>query len=117
MNNLIYILLACITSCATAKTVKEPAIAAIPPCLQQKIDSIKAQPQWNPPATVEEYTYHGKRVFLLSAPCCDFFSTVVDEDCNYICAPSGGFTGKGDGKCPNFAAEAEFVKVVWKDER
>jgi hypothetical protein len=65
----------------------------------------------------DEYRYNGKRVFLFSSDCCDQFNQVVDEQCNYICAPSGGITGKGDRKCTDFADKAELVKVVWKDER
>lgn len=89
----------------------------IPACLQKTIDSIQNQPVWNPPAEIHEYQYMGKRVFLISADCCDQFSTVVDEECNYICAPYGGFTGKGDGKCTDFNQVAKHVKSVWKDER
>ncbi len=89
----------------------------IPTCLQSKIDSIKKVPVWNPPATIEEYEYNEKKVYVISADCCDFFTTAVDENCNYICAPSGGFTGKGDGLCKDFNANAKFIKLVWKDER
>ena len=38
----------------------------IPACIQQKIDLIKKEPKWNPPAEVNEYTYNGKTVYLLS---------------------------------------------------
>ena len=93
------------------------AAPVIPSCIQARIDSIKQQPVWNPPAEITEYRYNGKRVFLFSSDCCDQFSQVVDERCNYLCAPSGGITGKGDGKCPDFDEKAELVKVVWKDER
>jgi hypothetical protein len=73
--------------------------------------------RWNPPAKVEEYRYGGRRVFLFSANCCDQFNEAFDDSCNYICAPSGGMTGKGDRKCLDFKAVAQFVKVVWQDER
>ena len=89
----------------------------IPTCIQGKIDSIKKLPIWNPPATIEEYEYNGKKVYVISADCCDFFTTAVNDNCNYICAPSGGFTGKGDGLCKDFNANAKFIKIVWKDER
>lgn len=88
-----------------------------PACILQKIDSIKKQHVWNPPAEIHEYEYEGKRVYAISADCCDQFTTVVDADCKYICAPSGGFTGKGDGKCVDFFNKAKHVRLVWKDER
>ncbi len=88
-----------------------------PSCIQQKIDAIKTKPKWNPPAEVNEYTYQGKHVYLFSADCCDQYNELVDENCKYICAPSGGLTGKGDGQCPEFSTNAQFVKLVWKDPR
>jgi hypothetical protein len=89
----------------------------IPSCVQQKIDQIKTQHKWNPPAEVNEYIYQGKHVYLFSADCCDQFNELFDSSCNYICAPSGGITGKGDMKCTDFSATARFVKLVWKDPR
>ena len=92
-------------------------MAQVPTCIQAKIDTILNNPRWNPPAQVNEYSYKGKRVFLFSAPCCDQYEELFDENCTYLCAPSGGFTGRGDSKCPDFKDSATFVKLVWKDER
>ena len=98
-------------------TVASPAGPAEPACIQSKIDSIKKLPVWNPPAEVHEYEYNGRKVYLISADCCDQFNSLVDENCNYICAPSGGFTGKGDRKCIDFHEKATHTRLVWKDER
>jgi hypothetical protein len=46
-------------------------------------------------------------------PCCDFYNEVYDANCNFLGAPDGGFTGKGDGKIPDFFAEAKNEKLVW----
>ena len=89
----------------------------VPKCIQSKIDSLKKVPRYNPPAEVSEYNYNGKRAFLFSSDCCDNYNVLLDENCNYICAPSGGFTGKGDMKCNDFTEKAKLVKLVWKDER
>lgn len=89
----------------------------VPSCIQQKITEIKAQAKWNPPAEINEYEYNGKKVFLVTADCCDQFITLVDENCNYICAPSGGITGSGDGKCKDFYQKAKHIRLVWKDNR
>ena len=90
---------------------------SLPACINQKIEQIKKEPVWNPPAEVNEYVYQDKHVFLFSSNCCDQFNVVYDENCKVVCAPSGGFTGKGDGKCPGFSENARFVRLVWKDER
>lgn len=89
----------------------------IPSCITGKIDDIKAQPKWNPPAEIREYEYNGQKVFLFSSPCCDQYDVLYDKNCNQVCAPSGGYTGKGDGKCSDFKEVAKFIRVVWKDNR
>ena len=92
-------------------------ISNIPACIQQKINTIKAQPKWNPPATVTEYLYNGKKVYLFTSDCCDQYIELYDENCNYLCAPSGGITGKGDGKCVDFYTAAKHIQLIWKDPR
>ena len=90
---------------------------SIPACIQVKIDSIKKLPRFNPPAEVNEYMYKDKRVFLFSSDCCDNFNLLFDENCKYVCAPTGGITGKGDLSCTDFIEKAKLVKLVWKDDR
>jgi hypothetical protein len=89
----------------------------IPACIQQKIEEIKKESKWNPPAEVNEYSYEGKRVYLVTSNCCDQYISLYDSHCNYICAPSGGYTGKGDGKCSDFSNVAKHIKLIWKDPR
>ena len=86
-------------------------------CVQKKINEIKKEPRWNPPATVNEFLYNGKTVYLFSSDCCDQYNMVYDSQCNYVCAPSGGITGKGDSKCEDFNTTAKHIRLVWKDER
>lgn len=100
-----------------AEKCKKEKEGKIPACIQQKIDQIKKEPKWNPPAEVHEYIYNGKRVFYFSSKCCDQYNVVYDENCNYVCAPSGGYTGKGDMKCEDFKENAKEVRLVWKDDR
>jgi hypothetical protein len=88
-----------------------------PSCIQQKINELKAMTPTNPRARISEYEYDGKKVYLLIKPCCDQYNELYDANCNYVCAPSGGITGKGDGKCPEFDANAKFIKVIWEDKR
>ena len=66
---------------------------------------------------ITQYDYNGKTVYLvdLDPPCCDNFTAeVYDESMNYICAPSGGFTGRGDMQCKDFNEKAEKIDVIWK---
>ncbi|MCW3107763.1 MAG: hypothetical protein JWQ09_2269 [Segetibacter sp.] len=121
---LLLTLFACNRKMANETLVKGDSIVVtsapgqkIPICLAKTIDSIKQGHVWNPPAEIHEYENEGKKVYAISANCCDQFTTVVDANCNYICAPSGGFTGRGDGKCPDFFNKAKHIRLVWKDER
>jgi hypothetical protein len=89
----------------------------IPACIQDKIEAIQQQPVFNPPGTVYRYLYEDKYVYLFSSNCCDQYNYLYDKDCNIICAPSGGFTGRGDGRCSNFDQMASDKTLIWKDPR
>ena len=88
-------------------------IALVPTCIKNKIDSFKLKEAHEKPQRVLEYVYKGNKVYLVVMPCCDFFNEVYDDKCNYLGAPDGGFTGKGDGKIPDFFEEAKSEKLVW----
>ncbi|MFM6926693.1 MAG: DUF6970 domain-containing protein [Ferruginibacter sp.] len=85
----------------------------VPACIKNKIDSFKLKEAHEKPQRVIEYSYKGKKVYYVVMPCCDFFNEVYDDKCNFLGAPDGGFTGKGDGKLPDFFAEAKNEKLVW----
>ena len=85
----------------------------LPTCIKNKIDSFKLKEVHERPQRVLEYIYKGKKVYLVIMPCCDFFNEVYDDKCKYLGAPDGGFTGKGDGKIPDFYETAKSEKLVW----
>lgn len=101
----------------TAGQAPAPAAACPPDKIQTKIAELKAQPKANPAYEVWEYQYRGQKVYLVTADCCDQYTTVYDACLNVLCAPSGGFTGRGDGKCPDFNEKATDKKLVWRDPR
>ena len=80
-------------------------------------DTVPCPSYWGgefPPLQVDEWSYQGETVYLASPDCCDQYREVRDaETCEYICAPDGGFTGAGDGRCPRFLDEATFLRTVW----
>ena len=96
---------------------QQPVTDTIPLCVQQLIDRAKQEDPPNPPIRVDEYRYGGKTVYLFTAGCCDFFNMLYDTACHPLCAPSGGITGRGDGKCTGFSGSATFVKNIWKNEK
>ena len=115
-----FLYLACLGVLAF-RSLSEAEAAPKPKCpptgIQAKIAELKAKPKANPAYEVWAYKYQGHKVYLVTADCCDQYSTLYDECMQVLCAPSGGFTGRGDGHCPQFAQEATDKKLVWRDPR
>jgi hypothetical protein len=95
----------------------EPVDTAVPICVQDMITQLKQLPKFNPPAQVSQYTYNGQTVYYFTSDCCDQFNYLYDGTCQPICAPDGGITGNGDGKCADFWKTAKLDRVIWKDQR
>ena len=98
-----------------SKVVNETVTDSIPVCIIKMIDKWKKETSRNPAEQVDEYLYNGKTVFLFTPPCCDQWNVLYDDSCKIICAPTGGITGRGDGKCKDFSETAKHVKVIWKN--
>ena len=71
----------------------------------------------NPPGYIEKCSYQGRDVFYVSTGCCDQYSYVYDADQVQVCAPDGGMTGQGDGKCPDYYDAKKDCVMIWKDTR
>ena len=141
MIKLFFIPLAIMLSCSSTKTnqsatskdgaiVEEPVLhqrdsvieiavvsVTLPICIKNKIDSFKVKEAHERPQRVVEYLYKGKKVYYVVMPCCDFFNEVYDENCKMLGSPDGGFTGKGDGKLPDFFTEAKNEKLIWEPKK
>ncbi|GAB3339065.1 hypothetical protein GCM10027299_51700 [Larkinella ripae] len=94
----------------------DPAPATRPDCIQRVIEQLRQEVVWNPPASVYRYDFKGQEVYYIPARCCDLPSLVI-AGCDTLCAPDGGFTGNGDGRCPDFAGNAQNRVLIWQDER
>jgi len=111
------------TAISSVKDIKDTLkstvsnMVTLPKCIKNKIDSFKLKELHERPQKVIEYSYKGKKVYYITMPCCDFYNEVYDENCNFLGAPDGGFTGKGDGKLPDFAKFASNEKVVWEQSK
>ena len=77
---------------------------ALPTWLQERLAIYEAAGRQSPVIAVHAWTYKGQTVYEMLAGCCDRFNELYDASGRYLCAPSGGFTGTGDGKCPDTAA-------------
>ena len=88
-----------------------------PTWVNKLIEQYQNMSEGNPPYSIWKYEYNGQTVYYLPAQCCDQFSSLYDINGNFICAPDGGFSGRGDGKCTDFFANRRNEKLVWRDDR
>lgn len=101
----------------TVAGCKKEEPQGVPPCIQEKINELAGKPPASPPKAVYSYRYGGRTVYYFSDECCDIPSTLYDRNCNLICMPDGGISGKGDGRCPDFFSARTEEKLIWRDER
>lgn len=87
-----------------------------PNCIERKIRKIKREEVRNPPASVWEWQVDEKTYYYITSDCCDQFNYLYDDNCNEVCAPDGGFSGGGDGNCPQFNGQIEKT-LIWEDDR
>lgn len=100
-----------LTSCKKIDLKKD-----VPNCVERKIKKIRRETVRNPPAKVWEWKVDGNTYFYITSDCCDQYNYLYDDKCNEVCAPDGGFTGKGDGNCPQFIGQVQQT-LVWEDKR
>jgi hypothetical protein len=92
-----------------------------PRWLQRLITRLQSEPVRNPPAKILRYMHSRKSYYYVPPAAGDQFSALYNAVGKEICAPDGGLTGMGDGKCPSFVrkmlANRAPAKVVWQDAR
>ena len=88
-----------------------------PAWLTTLIRQLETQPVANPPAFIARYEYNGDTVYFVPQRCCDVASVVYRSDGLVMCQADGGFTGRGDGRCPDFFAERRNERILWRDPR
>ncbi|KFN49517.1 DUF6970 domain-containing protein [Arenimonas composti] len=91
--------------------------AALPPFIVDLIARMEAAPPANPPASIHRYDYRGDTVYYVPPRCCDVPSALYSATGERICSPDGGFTGRGDGKCPDFLDTRSAGTLIWADGR
>ena len=88
-----------------------------PDWLRRLILRLEQAPVANPPRHVARYVYRNALVYYLPPSAGDQMSTLYDRDGAVLCAPDGGLTGRGDGKCPDFFTARRNEQIVWRDPR
>lgn len=117
MKNLIGIITGLILTALTLSSCEKIDLEKdAPNCIERKIRKIKREEVRNPPASVWEWKVDGKTYYYITSDCCDQFNYLYDDNCNEVCAPDGGFSGGGDGNCPQFNGQIEET-IIWEDDR
>ena len=92
-----------------------------PKWIQRLITRLQSEPLRNPPAKILRYTNAHRSYYYVPPAAGDQFSSLYNSVGKEICAPDGGITGMGDGKCPSFVrkmlSSRDPGKVVWQDSR
>lgn len=88
----------------------------LPACIENKIEEILSNEVANPPTQVWKWEVDEETYYYITSDCCDQYNILYSDTCEIICAPDGGLTGQGDGKCPEF--KEEIIKTLaWIDNR
>lgn len=107
LNLLFILLLFTVLSCDKI----DYEIDGIPNCVSREIRADNGD--WQ---RVFERRIDGEQFFYFQAGCCDRFNELFDTNCNRICSPDGGFTGGGDGQCPDFTNAVIADTQIWERE-
>ena len=102
-------------SCAVHKKLQ--GAKELPSCFETKIKTMSANLREGVPQSITRYRYKGQPVYYMLSSCCDNYNIVFDSDCNILGFPDGGYTGRGDGKMPDFHKEAVKDKIVWESNQ
>lgn len=97
----------------SASRPEPSSISSLPEWLRGKIGQFEALPPDRAPLGIWQITHKGQPAFYLLSPCCDQYNPLFSAEGNEVCNPSGGFTGRGDGKCPNPMDQGTKATLVW----
>ncbi|OQY95962.1 MAG: hypothetical protein B6D37_04170 [Sphingobacteriales bacterium UTBCD1] len=86
----------------------------IPSCIQTQIESFKQSSLCDKTATVKQYEFLGKTVYVFDEGgcCCDRAASVVDENCNSL-GILGGIAGITKINGVVFSDSAVYRRTIW----
>jgi hypothetical protein len=99
---------------ASSAPTTRAEVAGLPEWLRIRLADYDAQPRPAAPQAVFEVGYGDGVAYFVLAGCCDQLDPLVDARGVLICYPSGGFTGRGDGKCPGALPPGDKRREVWR---
>lgn len=88
-----------------------------PAWLRQRVAEHQRLPVANPPREIWAGQHAGQPTYYEPPTCCDIPGTLYDAQGRRLCLPTGGITGRGDGRCPDADLDALQQRLVWRDPR
>jgi hypothetical protein len=88
-------------------------VAGLPEWLRIRLADYDAQSGPAAPRAVFEVPYGDGVAYYVQAGCCDQLDPLVDARGVLVCHPTGGFTGRGDGRCPAPLPPPAQRRAVW----
>ena len=89
-------------------------VGGLPDWLRIRLADYDAQPGPAAPRAVFEVRYGDGVAYYVQAGCCDQLDPLIDARGVLVCYPTGGFTGRGDGKCPGALPQVTERREVWR---
>ena len=88
----------------------------VPSCVKKMIKKTKKGKSDNLATEVWKWTVDNQIYYYFSGGCSDCLNYLYDNNCNLICAPSGGFSWGGDGNCPSSIYNNQIERIkIWED--
>jgi len=99
-----------VTSCS------KDASVFVPECIQSKLVDFTSNSACSQNATLKEYTFLNKTVFVFDPGNCgaDLTSEVIDENCNNM-GFLGGISGNDSISGKSFSKNAVLIRLIWKN--
>lgn len=108
---------ACSQQSAPDAKATQPAAAPRPEWIGALIAQYESERIANPQREIFRYKFVDKIVYYVPPICCDIPSQLFSEEGTLMCYPDGGFTGRGDDRCPTFHKLKREERLIWKDSR
>ena len=89
-------------------------VEGLPQWLRIRLADYDALPGPAAPRAVFEVRHGDGVAYYVQAGCCDQLDPLIDARGVLVCYPSGGFTGRGDGKCPGALPAPGDRREVWR---
>ena len=89
-------------------------VAGLPEWLRIRLADYDAQSGPSAPRAVFEVPYGNGVAYYVQAGCCDQLDPLIDANGVIVCYPTGGYTGRGDGKCLQELPVVAHRREVWR---